>query len=455
VRIFVAIQAGLESRIVVSVDNSHRMNLGVQNRHGMNLGPQTSPRVALRAGHTLMFPNQWIRCGPMAGFSKSRRFPSRFLVTRTALASIGAPLELAVVRVLVAVHAFFVGDRLFEVGRLVAHLTGQLGVLAVQWEFGLAVVEVVLRNLHALPRIGVVAGFAASSLEGSVVRILMATGTSRKVEPSVLDDLRIGGGGLMAFRAFDRLMLSGEGESGVGMIEGLDRLPAENVMAFLAVGAELAGVWIFVARQAGRVHSFEGPVEIANHDPFVVGHRDVFGIVTRSALQTGVAPFQDVSCLAVVKLIFGSVPLEDAEVLAVVLGMASRAIVVAFGTVNHASMHAFVRSHQRQNLAVAIHALELFPPRAERMTAGALERSIQRVMGSRERAGRNLRPQRSAAEKPGTEQHQETPDWESQAPWICKSAAKAESHRRISMNGHRVPAAEWRSPSKSAVAPHL
>ena len=256
-----------------------------------------------------------------------------------------------------AVHAFFVGYRLFEVGRLVARLAGQLGVLAIQWEFGLAVVEVVLRNLHALPRIGVVAGFAASSLEGSVVRILMATGTSRKVEPPVLDDLRIGGGGLMAFRAFERLVLSGEGESGRGMIEGLDRLPAENVMAFLAVGTELAGVRIFVARQAGRVHSFEGPVEIANHDPFVVGHRDVFGIVTRSALQTGVAPFQDVSCLAVVKLIFGSVPFEDAEVLAVVLGMASRAIVVALGTVNHASMHAFVRFHQCQNLAVAVQAL--------------------------------------------------------------------------------------------------
>lgn len=190
-----------------------------------------------------------------------------------------------------AVHAFFVGYRLFEVGVLVARLAGHIGVLAVQWEFGLAMVEVVLRNLHALPRIRVVAGLAASSLEGSVVRILMATGTGRKVEPSVLDDFRIGGGGLMAFRAFDRLVLSGEGESGVGMIEGLDRLPAENVMAFLAVGAELAGVWIFVTRQAGRVHSFEGPVEIANLDPFVVGHRDVFGIVTFSALQTGMTPF--------------------------------------------------------------------------------------------------------------------------------------------------------------------
>jgi hypothetical protein len=118
-----------------------------------------------------------------------------------------------------AVHAFFVGYRLFEVGVLVARLAGHIGVLAVQWEFGLAMVEVVLRNLHALPRIRVVAGLAASSLEGSVVRILMATGTGRKVEPSVLDDFRIGGGGLMAFRAFDRLVLSGKGESGVGMIE--------------------------------------------------------------------------------------------------------------------------------------------------------------------------------------------------------------------------------------------
>ena len=87
-----------------------------------------------------------------------------------------------------------------------------------------------------------------------------------------------------------------------------------------------------------------------------------------------------------VKLIFGGVPLEDAEVLAVVLGMASRTIVVVLGTVNHASMHALVRSHQLENLAVAVQALELFPPRAERVTAGTLERTIQRAMGSRQRA---------------------------------------------------------------------
>jgi hypothetical protein len=166
-----------------------------------------------------MFPNQWIRRGLMAGCNKSRRFPSGFLVTRTALAAIGAALELAVVRVLMAVHAFFVGYRLFEVGLLVARLAGHVGVLAVPREFGLAVVEVVLRNLHALPRIRVVTGFAASALESSVVGILMAAGTGHKVEPPVLDDFRVGGGGLMAFRAFDRLVLSGEGESGARMIE--------------------------------------------------------------------------------------------------------------------------------------------------------------------------------------------------------------------------------------------
>lgn len=73
-----------------------------------------------------------------------------------------------------------------------------------------------------------------------------------------------------------------------------------------------------------------------------------------------------------IEFIFGGIPLEDPEVLAVVLGVASGAIGIPLATVDHAPVHALMRFHETENLAMAVEALQLFRARAKTMTARAL-----------------------------------------------------------------------------------
>jgi hypothetical protein len=72
---------------------------------------------------------------------EQRRFETRLRVTSRAVVSGGAPGELPLVYVLVAIAAAFVRDRLPEVGALVALLAVHLGMLAFEREPGLLVVE--------------------------------------------------------------------------------------------------------------------------------------------------------------------------------------------------------------------------------------------------------------------------------------------------------------------------
>jgi hypothetical protein len=74
----------------------------------------------------------------------------------------------------------------------------------------------------------------------------------------------------------------------------------------------------------------------------------------------------------VVEFLFGCVPLEDAEILAIVLGVAPRAVCVAFAPVNYAPVHPFMRFHQFVNFAMAVEALQLGFAGAKTMTTCAL-----------------------------------------------------------------------------------
>ncbi len=78
-----------------------------------------------------------------------------------------------------------------------------------------------------------------------------------------------------------------------------------------------------------------------------------------------------------VELLLRGLPFENAETLTVVLGVTARAIGIALRGVDHAPVHGFMVVHERPNLSVARQAFQLRRARAEDVTTGALQRTIQ------------------------------------------------------------------------------
>ena len=244
-------------------------------------------------------------------------------------------------------------------------------MLAFQRELGFTVVERAARHLHALPACGVVAGLAARR-KRPVMRVLVAAAAGLKVDSFVLDDFRVSLCRLMALRAFDVFVLPGQREMGHRMIECFYGFPVVVIVAGLALCAQLAFVMVLMTGEAGRVQTFERPRQIVNHDDFSVCRGDVLRVMALFAFQLRVLAEEHIPGLLMIEFIFGGIPLEDTEVLAVVLGVASGAIGIAFAAVGHPPVHALVRFHETENLAMAVEALQLFRAGAKTMTACAL-----------------------------------------------------------------------------------
>ena len=351
VRVLMAIRAGLERRVIVGIE--------------------TRRKVALGAGQALVLASERVLGGLMRGFGKRSGLPAGIGMTRPAFAVIGAGYELPFVLILMAIHALVVRDRLLEIGIHVALVAGQPVVLSVQGELSFAVVEGAARDLCVLPTGGVVARFAAGR-EGSVVRILMAAGARLEIQSFVLDHLGVGLRRLVTLGALHIRMLAGQREMGGRVVKLLDRLPGGEPVTGLAVGAQLAAVMIFVAREAGRMHPLEGLGQIVDHDGFAVSGGDVLGIMAVFAFQLRMLAEQRITSLLMIELLLGGIPLKDAEALAIMLGVAARAIGVALGAIGDAPVHALVRFDELENFAVAVETLQLLFPGAEAMAHGTL-----------------------------------------------------------------------------------
>ena len=215
----------------------------------------------------------------------------------------------------------------------------------------------------------------------------MAWGAGCERQAGVLDHLGVARRRAMAFGAFRVLVFTGQGKVRGGVIERLQRFPAGDGVAFLAVRAQLAGMGVGMARLTSRMEPFEGPVQVGDLDLPAVGQKDVLGVVTLLAVQAGVAAHERISGLLMVELLLGCLPFVDAEVLAVMLRMAAHAVHVALCPVNHAPMVALVLVHQGPNLTVTIQAFELGRTRTENMATGAFQRAIQRPVGLGQRTG--------------------------------------------------------------------
>lgn len=252
-----------------------------------------------------------------------------------------------------------------------ALFAGQPVVLPVERELRFAVVKCDPRDPHTLPALGVVARFAMRR-KRPMMRILVAAAARCKIDSLVLDDLGIRPLRLMALRALYVSVFPRQREVRRRMIEGLHRFPSIEIVARLAVVAELPGVMIFVARQTGRMQTLERMGKVLDHNDLPVRRRDVLGVVALLAFQLRMLAEQRVAGLLVVEFLLGGIPLEDAEILAIMLGVAAGAVGVAFAPVDHAPVHAFMRSHQLGDLAMTVETLQLGFAGSKTMTVCAL-----------------------------------------------------------------------------------
>ena len=122
-RILMAIEAGLELRAIVDTGNCRR--------------------VAFGAGQPQVFAGDRKGGDLVTGLVERRRLPARERVARAAVAAVGAMEKLALVLVLVAIQAFFVCHRSFEIRVFMTLHASHLAMLSLQREFRGGVIEAV------------------------------------------------------------------------------------------------------------------------------------------------------------------------------------------------------------------------------------------------------------------------------------------------------------------------
>ena len=186
-RIAMAVEAGLEPRMIV--------------------GTGSGWRVALRALHFLVFAGERVGGGLMTGLGKRGGAPARGGMARAAVAVIGAVEELALMLVLVTIQASLMRYRGLEIRVPMTLQASHVAMLTIQREFRGGVVEAV-RSPHLLPHIGVVAALASRG-KGAPVGILVASGAGRERQAGVLDHLGVARRRVMALGAFHVLVFTG------------------------------------------------------------------------------------------------------------------------------------------------------------------------------------------------------------------------------------------------------
>ncbi len=235
------------------------------------------------------------------------------------------------------------------------------------------------------------AGLAAGG-KCAGVGVAVATGAIGELEPGVLNDLGIVGLRMVALIALQVYVFSRERKSGLRVVERDHGLPARVVVTAAAIGAELASMAVLVAGETGGVQAHEGMSQVLHGDIFSSRRRDVSGVMTLFAFQAGVTAFEGVAGGAVVEIVFGFGPVDDAEVLAVVFRVAAGAIHVALFRLEDTAMIAAPASYQVADFAVAALAFQLGSALAEGVTGGAFQGTIQGGVGSGKGSRRDLAP---------------------------------------------------------------
>ena len=248
-------------------------------------------------------------------------------MTGGAFAAIGPLRELAGVFVLVAVHALSEGKRLLEVAIRVAEQAIYGLMLAQQRVLGLGMIEVGSqgRTRDLLPAAGVVARLASLRGEAALVRISVTVRAFAEGQ-ACITGLAFGIVGV-ALLALHGLMHPGQRVARFGVIEFTgDILPVVVVMTLQAIRTKPAFVLILVASHARGRDTKEGSAQIFDPDLAAVGGGNLLRQMALVAGETSMLAFKQVPGFFVVERLW--VPLDKWKVAAIMLGMATRALLV-------------------------------------------------------------------------------------------------------------------------------
>jgi hypothetical protein len=298
---------------------------------------------------------------------------------------------------LVAVHTLLECQRLLEISVSVALSTIDSGVLALQRELGLGVVEALVHTLQRnfLPCIRVVARLAALR-KAPVVRVLVAIGALVERNTRVL---RLAVSSIhVALGALHLSVQSGQRKARLGVIKlgltglaDIDRFPVDEIVTLLASLPQAAFVLIFMAGNAAGREAEVGPGRILDLDGRAFLRRDVRRFVALIARQASVLAFEQVSRVFVIEGV--DVPLNQREVFPVVLGVAAGAFLAGAGRDIIGGVQAFASRKAGRDFGVTVQTLQRRLP-AELVATGAVGGSVQRLVRPREWSGRDLRRSR-------------------------------------------------------------
>ena len=315
-----------------------------------------------------------------------------------AFALLRPRLELTFVRIrFVAVDAIRKRQRLLEVAVHMALRAADRRVLAQQGVFRFRVIEFKLR-LKFFPACGRVAVLAAFGLERAFVRVHMAIDAGRELHVLVADRpaRHIG---LMTFLAGHFDVLTGQRITRLRVIELLGGFPIHEVVALQAVVAELAFVRILVTGDALLRKAEERLGGIRHLDERTFRAHHVHRRMTLLAGGVRVLPFEDIAGLLVVKLFLGRLPVNEMEVLAVVLQMAANAVLAVGILHSEPRVVAVLGVEPPGNFLVAVETLKGRRAGSELVATRALRCAGQGFMRFGKRPGRDLRVERRRCEQ--------------------------------------------------------
>ncbi len=118
---------------------------------------------------------------------------------------------------------------------------------------------------------------------------------------------------------------------------------------------------VFMARETIPRKAEKRAIQVLYLDLAAFGRRNMGGRVALLAGEARVLPLQNIASLAVVELFLRRVPVNQLEGLAVVLGMAARAVLLTGGHVDDCGVIAALRSQALSDLGVAAQTLQIFP----------------------------------------------------------------------------------------------
>ena len=159
-----------------------------------------------------------------------------------------------------------------------------------------------------------------------------------------------------------------------------DILPTFEIVALLTGRAEAAFMGILVTAAACGGETEISPAQILDFDEWAVGGRNVGRIVAFVAGQAGVLAFEQVSRFLVIEGF--DVPLDEREVLAIVLGVAACALLAGTGGNVVGGVQALVGGKPGRNLGMTVQTLESCLP-AELVATGAVRGAVEGLMRPR------------------------------------------------------------------------